>query len=50
VGAAGGVDVQRDRGRGVIGVEVKELGDSEVGYLLLDRLAQEDDRSLSRRE
>jgi len=37
------VDIQRDHCLRVIGIEVQELGDREVGDLLLDRLAQEDD-------
>ena len=42
-GAAGGVDVHADVLVGVLGLEVDQLGDDEVGDVLGDRRAQEDD-------
>jgi hypothetical protein len=41
--AAGGVDVDRDVLVGILGLEMQELGDDQVGDLLVDGRAQEDD-------
>ena len=41
--AAGRVDVQADVALRVLGLEVEQLGDDEVGHVVLDRVAQEDD-------
>ena len=41
--AAGAVDVEADVLVGVVGLEVDELGDDEVGDLVVDRRAEEDD-------
>ena len=41
--AAGGVDVDVDVLLGVVGLEMHELGDDEVGELVVDRLGDEDD-------
>jgi hypothetical protein len=41
--AAGRVDVELDRQLGVGRLQVQELGHDEVGDLVVDRLAEEDD-------
>jgi hypothetical protein len=41
--AAGRVDVERDVLVGVLGLQVEDLGDDQVGDLLVDGLAEEDD-------
>ncbi len=41
--AAGRVDVQADVLLGVLGLEEQQLGDDEVGEVILDRVAEEDD-------
>jgi hypothetical protein len=42
------VDVQRDVAGGVGGLQVQKLGDDEVGDLVVDRLAEEDDALVER--
>src|SRR6266498_1922282 len=42
-GAAGAVDVERDVLAGVLGLEMEQLGDRQVGDLVVDRRPQEDD-------
>jgi len=41
--AAGAVDVERDVLVGVVGLEMEQLGDRQVGELVVDRRAEEDD-------
>jgi hypothetical protein len=42
-GAVGGVDVEGDVFVGVLGLEMQQLGDRQVGELVIDRAADEDD-------
>ena len=41
--AAGGVDVEADVLVGVLGLEVEELGDEQVGHVLVELAGEEDD-------